>query len=81
MLMCSLDVLVTVSFRFANKLQQTRVTEPGETAGIESSTLIIFKSEPYVLDAYLGKKSKLYTFRAVRIGQSIPCLPQITQCT
>jgi hypothetical protein len=49
-------MLLKVMFRFAGKLHQIKAAEPGGTARVKTSTLIIFKSEPYMLDAYLGKK-------------------------
>ena len=50
-------MLVSTMFRFAYKIQQIRAAEPRGSAGIRSSILIIFKSEPYTLDAYLGNKN------------------------
>jgi hypothetical protein len=48
-------VFLEVIFRFACELRQIRAVQPNESAGVRSSILTTFKSEPYMLDAYLGK--------------------------
>jgi len=48
-------VFVKVIFRFAGKLLQLRAAQPTRSAAVRSSILIIFESEPYMLDAYLWK--------------------------
>jgi hypothetical protein len=52
-------VFLKVSFCFACNLHQIRATEPTRKTDAISSTLIILKSEPYMLDRRIFREIKI----------------------